>query len=189
MFNYAAYEKAVEALAQYPYANAGNLGSILYPTLGLTGEVSEVLEKIADLHKGQGGQQEIVKELGDVLWYITRCAAELSVDLKTLTFQLSVAALQQKTNPLATTIFLSVAAGRVAEHVKKALRDDEGDLHSRLTESRRAAILEALRETFLHLICTSLALDSSLEEVAVANIAKLTSRKERNLINGEGDNR
>ncbi len=59
----------------------------MYRTLGLVGEAGEVAEKIKKILRDKNGQmsaadkQEIVKELGDVLWYIQSLADVLEVPL------------------------------------------------------------------------------------------------------------
>ena len=56
---------------------------IIYPTLGLTGEAGEVADKvkkvIRDAHEEFTPEKklEIVKEIGDVLWYCATLARDL----------------------------------------------------------------------------------------------------------------
>ena len=63
---------------------------IIYPTLGLTGEAGEVADKvkkiIRDNHKEFTPEKkaEIMKEIGDVLWYCALFATALSEDLQTI---------------------------------------------------------------------------------------------------------
>ena len=55
--------------------------------LGLTGEAGEVADKLKKQYRDNGGvisneaKVELVKELGDVMWYITRLAASLGYSL------------------------------------------------------------------------------------------------------------
>ncbi len=61
---------------------------ILYPTLGLTGEAGEVADKvkkvIRDGHEEFSSEKrlEIVKEIGDVLWYCATLSRDLGYDLE-----------------------------------------------------------------------------------------------------------
>ena len=78
------YQKLIEKTAIYP-----NRGSNLsYPALGLTGEAGEVADKVKKLIRDHDGiltptlKLEMVKELGDVLWYLTALALELNVNLE-----------------------------------------------------------------------------------------------------------
>ena len=67
------------------YAKIGY--NFIYPTLGLAGESGEVVEKIKKVIRDNNGvideqkRLEIVKELGDVLWYLSQLATELNLSL------------------------------------------------------------------------------------------------------------
>lgn len=76
-------------------------------------------------------------------------------------------------------------AGEAAEKVKKAMRDDGGQL----TESRRAALSGELGDVLWYVaqLATEAGLD--LDEIADGNLAKLLSRQERNVLQGSGDDR
>lgn len=81
------YQKKARETAMYP--RVGN--NFIYPALGLAGETGEVVEKIKKLIRNDGVEtpegvtvekrDEIVKEMGDVLWYLSQLASELGVDL------------------------------------------------------------------------------------------------------------
>ena len=77
------YQKLSRKTAIYP--DKGN--NFIYPTLGLTGEAGEVAEKIKKVLRDDKGiiddsrKQEIKKELGDVLWYLSQIATELHLSL------------------------------------------------------------------------------------------------------------
>jgi NTP pyrophosphatase (non-canonical NTP hydrolase) len=70
-------------------------------------------------------------------------------------------------------------AGEVAEKVKKNIRDGK---------SLDGVGLE-LGDVLWYISALADGLGVTLEEVAQANVDKLTSRKERNMIGGSGDNR
>lgn len=61
---------------------------IIYPTLGLTGEAGEVADKvkkvIRDAHEEFTPERrlEIVKEIGDVLWYCATLSRDLGYELE-----------------------------------------------------------------------------------------------------------
>ena len=80
---------------------------------------------------------------------------------------------------------LAEEAGEVAGKYAKAVRDCNGEIDS----ERKEAIIKELGDVtwFVAELCTTLGV--SLEEVMQKNIDKLTSRKERNVIHGSGDNR
>jgi NTP pyrophosphatase (non-canonical NTP hydrolase) len=81
------YQAAADKTAAYP--DKGN--NLLYPALGLAGETGETVDKIKKLWRNKGvtgeaaladaDKQELVKEIGDVLWYCSALAAELKVPL------------------------------------------------------------------------------------------------------------
>ena len=61
----------------------------MYPTLGLAGESGEFAEKVKKVLRDHGGdysdpelKRAMIKELGDVLWYLTACSRELGVTLE-----------------------------------------------------------------------------------------------------------
>lgn len=78
------YQELTAETAIYPYI--GGL-KYLYPALGLPGEVGEVVEQIKKAVRDDGGVitparlEKIRKELGDVLWYTARLAAEVGLTL------------------------------------------------------------------------------------------------------------
>lgn len=80
------YQKMSRKTAKYP--DAGK--NFIYPTLGLSGEAGEVAEKIKKAIRDEGGRisaerrEEIEKELGDVLWYVSQIATELDLRLESV---------------------------------------------------------------------------------------------------------
>jgi len=82
--NFKEYQK--EALKTAKYPNIGN--NFIYPTLGLAGEAGEVSEKIKKVLRDDNGvisevkRLEIVKELGDVMWYISALCSEIGVTME-----------------------------------------------------------------------------------------------------------
>lgn len=63
-----------------------DITALAYRTLGLTGEAGEVAEKVKKIIRDKNGKvddqdkKEIIKELGDVLWYLQAISAWLGVD-------------------------------------------------------------------------------------------------------------
>src|ERR1700686_5131663 len=68
------------------YPNVGD--NILYPVLGVCGEAGELAEKLKKCLRDKDGQvlgedhRLIVKEVGDVLWYLAAVCRELGVSLE-----------------------------------------------------------------------------------------------------------
>jgi NTP pyrophosphatase (non-canonical NTP hydrolase) len=80
---------------------------------------------------------------------------------------------------------LAGEAGEVAEHAKKAIRDDGGSV----SEERKAAMAKELGDVLWYVaqIATELGLD--LDAIAEQNLAKLLSRQQRGVLSGSGDDR
>jgi NTP pyrophosphatase (non-canonical NTP hydrolase) len=78
------------------------------------------------------------------------------------------------------TLGLVGEAGEVAEKIKKKIRDGKFDKHETAKE---------LGDVLWYLANLAAALDYSLAGIAYDNIKKLTDRKQRNVIQGSGDNR
>lgn len=60
---------------------------VIYPTLGLAGEAGEIANKVKKILRDNAGEmkedvrQNLISELGDVLWYIAALATDLKADL------------------------------------------------------------------------------------------------------------
>lgn len=76
------YQQAALRTAIYPGEH-----SIVYPTLGLSGEAGEVADKVKKTIRDFGGdfseerRRAIALELGDVLWYAATLARDLGYTL------------------------------------------------------------------------------------------------------------
>ncbi len=77
-------------------------------------------------------------------------------------------------------------AGEVAEKVKKSIRDGLDFYEKRRFKE---SLTKELGDVLWYISALADDLGVTLEEVAQANVDKLTSRKERNMIGGSGDNR
>ena len=82
------YQEKAASTAAYP-----NMGeNLCYPAMKLAGEAGEYCDKIGKRWRNTGSMspkgmdpreiEECVKELGDVLWYISASAKELGVTLE-----------------------------------------------------------------------------------------------------------
>ena len=80
---------------------------------------------------------------------------------------------------------LAGEAGETADKVKKIIRDKGGYA----SEEDRAAIIKELGDVLWYVANVARYLNVSLSEVAESNIEKLSSRKKRDKLHGEGDNR
>jgi len=80
---------------------------------------------------------------------------------------------------------LAGEAGEVAEHAKKAIRDDRGEL----TAERRAAMAKELGDVLWYVAQLASELGLDLDEIAQGNLQKLLSRRRRGVLSGSGDDR
>lgn len=95
---------------------------------------------------------------------------------------------------------LNGEAGELAEHVGKAMRDEDlieaephGDFTAvyfeRLTPSRRALIIKEMGDVLWYLSAACNELGIALSEAAATNLEKLCDRTERDQLRGSGDER
>lgn len=76
------YQVKAGETAQYPRDIA-----LLYVTLGLNGEAGEIAEKIKKAYRDEAGviteerRTALLKECGDLLWYLARLCTELDLSL------------------------------------------------------------------------------------------------------------
>ena len=76
-------------------------------------------------------------------------------------------------------------AGETADKFKKIIRDKDG----KMSVEDKEAIVKELGDVLWYVASIARYLDMPLSEVAESNILKLASRKKRNKLHGEGDNR
>ena len=76
--NFNEYQSQASKTAIYPEQY-----KIVYPALGLSGESGEVAEKVKKfIRDGKLDKSLLMKELGDVLWYISALSSDLGFSLE-----------------------------------------------------------------------------------------------------------
>ena len=80
---------------------------------------------------------------------------------------------------------LAGEAGEVCEKIKKALRDDGGEI----TSERYLLLRKEVGDVLWYVANLCEELDMIMGDVAQENIDKLLSRKERDVLKGDGDER
>ncbi len=83
------------------------------------------------------------------------------------------------------TLGLAGESGEVVEKVKKIVRDNENVV----SEEKKEEIKKELGDVLWYIARLSAEFGFTLNEVAELNIKKLSSRKERGVLHGNGDNR
>lgn len=159
----------------------------VYPALAMCGEAGEVCEKIL----GVAQPHEVVRELGDVLWYVAAAAEDLGLDLAAVAGVETWDEFQDDDRLLSDTpgsaiedcaLALVVVVGRFAEqHAKKPWRDGSPiDLR---------AAKECLRGVMVALAMLADEYGQTLRQVAQQNVDKLVDRRRRGTLKGSGDSR
>lgn len=152
--------------------------AIPYVVLGLCGELGETLEKLGQ----EASRDEIIKEIGDQMWYLAGIRVELNLNIED--------DWDWTESEKLTPFNLTSEVGKIAEQVKKWLRDDwKVGQDNVFPEKRKSAVVEAWKNIWMYLNDLCIQLESSIEEVGRINNEKLASRKQRDVIHGSGDNR
>lgn len=80
---------------------------------------------------------------------------------------------------------LAGEAGEFADHAKKVIRDDGGEV----TSERREAMGKELGDVLWYVAQLASELGLGLDEIAGGNLEKLRSRQQRGVLSGSGDER
>lgn len=170
--NFAEYREFTPTTALYPETGTGSKLALSYVGLGLSSEVAELCITFQTMER-----EAIIKELGDVCWYFSQLLNELNLSTPN---RQSMYGFGRYFDYLALTLNLNSNAGLVAGKIKKWLRGDKGVL------SIDDSILVSI---YNNIVAYCHTVDTNLDEVLQVNYEKLTGRKERGVIKGDGDNR
>lgn len=160
--------------------------AISYVVMGLTNELAEVFEKVDNAAEAK----EIMKEIGDVLWYVAMTRQELQ--LPPVEFPEELHKLDDTDVYRLSPSYLLQQVGIINGQVKKYFRDD--DYSKPFPEKRKELCHTALKQILVGLqnLVTYIEgkeLNQSLVSIAKQNVEKLAKRKAENKIHGDGDNR
>lgn len=191
------YQTFTNTTAVYPREFVpGTAAGNIYLALGLADEAGELCEKISVftsqvsyIHEKplrKITKQDILDEMGDVMWYAARLADDNGRKLSQMIHNAPPYAGIATLDGIA--MFICAKAGYVAGRTKKRLRDidkmDEGELQENF-----AAQFIAIGEIFSALGVMGRFFGSQLHEIMEMNRIKLSSRKQRGVIQGDGDKR
>lgn len=93
------YKNFLDKTSWYTHTDEGSAPELMYLTLGLAGESGEFADAVkkiirvtgaydgvgfAKLMHGDGGEEKLLEELGDVLWYLTKLTSFLGTTVEDL---------------------------------------------------------------------------------------------------------
>jgi NTP pyrophosphatase (non-canonical NTP hydrolase) len=79
------YQQWTLTTAKYPKAGTGDNEELYYLSLGLVGESGEIANKVKKIYRdNKRDNEDLAKELGDVLWYAARFASAIGTSLDTI---------------------------------------------------------------------------------------------------------
>lgn len=166
------YQKEVGVFADYPAGIVkGNTVKLFYPVLGLAEEVSEFHEK---RYSSNCDTVEIIKELGDICWFVQEIATCIGMKMSALS-----------SCTIKASVSLDVLSGRISGILAKTVRDNEGIVPLSGLDTIRSTL--ALIISKVHDYATQYGV--TIQDVMEKNYNKLSSRKLRGVIHGSGDNR
>ena len=135
-----------------------------YQCLGLCGEVGELREK---MHTMGVKRQDLILELGDIMWYCATLTKGVGVDLIEVQSPRGV---------------MEVLAMQAAEKTKRICRSGH-------TEELALEIQQIVGRIITEIRYISKIYDIELEDILKQNIEKLKDRKERGVLHSSGDQR
>lgn len=182
------YVRTTRETAIYPDVGTGSPAAMLYVHLGLVGEAGEVVGKVKKAIRDDRllaprtltteRRDDLVSELGDVLWYLARFVDETGEGLPVPNWRSWVDpadAPSRVADLPQLALGLVVRCSSLARH-----RGAELDVASRLHDVR--SVMDRINEI-------STILGPDLTQLGQANITKLAGRAHRGTLQGSGDHR
>lgn len=166
------YKEIINKTAIFPKEH-----ELSYPILGLIGEFGEFKVALRDMTlyvKQPNKRKNLLKEAGDVLWYITAICKVYGIEATEVIIENG----KGKFDWSVTESDIRIA--EIAESIKKYLRDDKIDL-------------DKLKENLIFVSDTvrmsSVYNGIMLSEILKTNYEKLIKRRETGTLQGSGDHR
>jgi len=153
-----------------------------YLLLGIIDEIGEFKLKLID----NTSQESLIDELGDVCWYVARITDNLNM-VENMLFSLDD--LDEEIDDefltldfaLRTTDNMIMEYCRLAGNMKKFIRDGN--------DSKMILAKENVLHLISYIIVIAKDLDSTIKDSILLNVDKLSDRKDRGKLKGDGDNR
>ncbi len=185
------YQTEAFDLAIYP--NKGK--ALSYPIIGLVDETLEFFEKCIGLETTSitvihntidaGARKRLQEELGDVYWYFNALCVTLNESLENLNNRSRNLFSGMRMSPEMALVNLLNSVRKILGRLKKLIRDENGNL----SEGSKKIIITEMIKTLGYLNKLETAFSFKQEDTFRINIEKLTDRKNRNVIQGDGDKR
>lgn len=206
--NWNVYQDAAHEIAVYP--SAGTKLGLMYTVLGLGGESGAVAEHGKKCLRDDGGivtverRVDVIRKLGDVLWYCAAVAHEGKFTLENARLTNPVHFPENPTGYVGhgTAVGfgylcarLMVEAGKGTEFALHVMPYPVSDGHhwtdagvgqGRVIQTR---LRTALGRTLWYVERIAAEVGTTVEFAMRENLAKLTSRKKRGVLHGDGSNR
>jgi NTP pyrophosphatase (non-canonical NTP hydrolase) len=171
------YQSAALTTAIYPKEKG-----LEYTALGLCGEIGEIACKVGGWDFSRAVDRDDVNaELGDGCWFVAAHAYEIGVKLSELTGALAPS--RADLSPIQLVLLMSADAGEIAGKVSKVIRD------GRAIATIRQHQIEKLASILIGMAALAAHAGISIEIVMSTNLAKLSARKSKGTLTGDGDKR
>jgi NTP pyrophosphatase (non-canonical NTP hydrolase) len=168
---------------------------VTYDTAGLVNEIAEFLDVVDGIEKESFDRTKLVAELGDIMWYLTQLMYQYGIEIEKVFGEdledivvksivdekFKVDKTELRRNIRAHTLEMIRSIGKAYGYIKKYLRGDTGFKSDQFLNEMCAVI--AWYKILLALCGTN------IQEVLTNNVEKLSSRHERGVLKGDGDQR
>lgn len=206
MDSFAAYQRFTRTTAIYPGAEgygSESLPALRYLGLGLVGESGEIADKVKKIIRDNDSNLDdeqkdaLLKEAGDVLWYAARLVDHLGTTIGVVVGNPnldSFGAYQGRVIGESRALSHPDLVGTVDElnYLALLLCSESGKVAVRIAARMigglplNADLLSPVLHTLTRVVVN---LGGAIGEVASDNVRKLSSRKDRDVLAGSGDNR
>lgn len=188
------YAKQARITATYVFDDTTAISGAMYSSLGLANEVGEFFDSIEMLDSSAKSLLHFYNEGGDVLWYIFNLLQDFNIDIVQKTYTKDNLSIEFHKEQIHNNI------SKICGIVKKQYRDREhtetdafpiilSDKLHRKMESMLYDIVYSVGHVLLLAFNNNTNINSHINRAMSCNIKKLSSRQERGVLNGSGDDR
>ena len=173
------YQKFVNKTAFFPKSSQGR--NLSYLVMGIVEEVGEIFEFIVKKETlNEYILEQIIKESGDLLWYITAICNEINFSLERLMQYAKV-----KKNKHISNNSLLIYLGNLSGAVKKMIRDD----NEKITDKKSDLIINNLCYILMFVLQLCDENNVKFKVVLEINAKKIKDRQKRGTLKGSGNDR